>query len=64
MGGEIHEYTQMLEEARQHTVDRMIQNAEAKGANAIVRMQLDSSEIGTTMTEVVAYGMAVVVAPD
>ena len=44
MGGEIHEYTQMLEEARQHTVNRMIQDAEAKGANAIVRMQLDSSE--------------------
>jgi uncharacterized protein YbjQ (UPF0145 family) len=64
VGGEIHEYTQMLEEARQHAVDRMIQSAEAKGANAIVRMQFDSSEIGTTMTEVVAYGTAVVVAPD
>ena len=60
-GGEITEYTQLLEEARRHAVDRMVQNATAMGANAIVRMQFDSSEIGQTMSEIVAYGTAVVI---
>src|SRR5437588_11965937 len=63
-GGEIIEYTKLLEEARRHAIDRMVQNATAMGANAIVRMQFDSSEIGTTMSEVVAYGTAVVVEPE
>jgi uncharacterized protein YbjQ (UPF0145 family) len=63
-GGEIHEYTQMLEEARQHAIQRMIASAEAKGANAIVRMQFDSSEMGDSMSEVVAYGTAVVIQPE
>ena len=47
-GGEITEYTQLLEEARRHAIDRMVQNATVMGANAIVRMQFDSSEIGQT----------------
>lgn len=59
-GGEIKEYTELLEEARRHAVDRMIQNATALEANAIVMMRFDSSEIGQTMTEIVAYGTAVV----
>ncbi len=63
-GGEITEYTKLLEDARRHAVDRMVQNATTMGANAIVRMQFDSSEIGTTMTEVVAYGTAVVIEPE
>ena len=63
-GGEITEYTQLLEEARRHAVDRMVQNAAAMGANAIVRMQFDSSEIGQTMSEIVAYGTAVVIEPE
>ena len=63
-GGEITEYTQLLEEARRHAIDRMVQNATVMGANAIVRMQFDSSEIGNTMTEVVAYGTAVVIEPE
>ena len=62
-GGEITEYTQMLEDARRHAIDRMVENATAMGANAIVRMQFDSSEIGQTMSEIVAYGTAVVVEP-
>jgi uncharacterized protein YbjQ (UPF0145 family) len=60
-GGEITEYTQMLEEARRHAIDRMVQNAQAMGANAVVMMRFDSSEIGQTMSEVVAYGTAVTV---
>jgi uncharacterized protein YbjQ (UPF0145 family) len=62
-GGEIKEYTQLLEEARRHAIDRMVQNATAMGANAIIRMQFDSSEIGQTMSEIVAYGTAVIVEP-
>jgi uncharacterized protein YbjQ (UPF0145 family) len=60
-GGEITEYTELLEDARRHAVDRMIQNATAMGANAVLRMQFDSSEIGQTMSEIVAYGTAAVV---
>lgn len=63
-GGEITEYTQMLEDARRHALDRMVENATAMGANAIVRMMFDSSEIGQTMSEIVAYGTAVVIVPD
>jgi uncharacterized protein YbjQ (UPF0145 family) len=63
-GGEITEYTQLLEEARRHAIDRMVQNATTMGANAIVRMQFDSSEIGQTMSEIVAYGTAVVIEPE
>lgn len=63
MGGEIHEYTQLLEEARRHATERMVVNATAMGANAILVMRFDSSEIGKTMSEIVAYGTAAVVEP-
>jgi uncharacterized protein YbjQ (UPF0145 family) len=62
-GGEIVEYTSMLEDARRHATDRMVANATAMGANAVVRMLFDSSEIGQTMSEIVAYGTAVVIEP-
>ena len=62
-GGEIVEYTQMLEEARRHAVDRMVKNAQLMQANAIVMMRFDSSEMGQTMSEVVAYGTAVIIEP-
>ncbi|MEJ8852622.1 YbjQ family protein [Variovorax rhizosphaerae] len=60
-GGEIIEYTQMLEEARRHAIDRMVKNAHRMGGNAVVMMRFDSSEMGQTMSEIVAYGTAVVV---
>ena len=63
-GGEIKEYTELLEEARRHAIDRMVGNATAMGANAITMMRFDSSEIGQTMSEIVAYGTAVVVQPE
>jgi uncharacterized protein YbjQ (UPF0145 family) len=63
VGGEIHEYTQMLEEARRHALDRLVTNASAMGANAVVMMRFDSAEIGQTMSEIVAYGTAVVLDP-
>jgi uncharacterized protein YbjQ (UPF0145 family) len=61
VGGEIKEYTSLLEEARRHAVDRLVQNASMMGANAVVMMRFDSAEIGQTMSEIVAYGTAVVV---
>ena len=61
VGGEIHEYTRMLEEARKHALDRMVENATLMGANAIVAMRFDSSEIADYMSEIVAYGTAVVI---
>lgn len=63
-GGEIHEYTSLLEDTRRQAIDRMVQNATLVGANAIVSMRFDSSEIAATMSEIVAYGTAVVVVPD
>jgi uncharacterized protein YbjQ (UPF0145 family) len=61
VGGEIKEYTEMLEDARKSAIDRLVKNAHAMGANAIIMMRFDSSEIGQTMSEIVAYGTAVVV---
>jgi uncharacterized protein YbjQ (UPF0145 family) len=61
--GEVHEYTALLEDSRRHAIDRMIENARLLGANAVVSMRFDSSEIGQQLTEIVAYGSAVVVAP-
>ena len=61
-GGEIHEYTQLLEDSRRQAVDRMVENATAMGANGVLSMRFDSSEMGNTMTEIVAYGTAVVLA--
>ncbi|KPV42157.1 YbjQ family protein [Alicyclobacillus ferrooxydans] len=60
VGGEIKEYTELLEDARKSAVDRLVKNAHAMGANGIVMMRFDSSEIGQTMSEIVAYGTAVV----
>ena len=61
VGGEIKEYTRMLEDARKEALDRMVKNAQAMGANAIVTMRYDSSELSQSMSEIVAYGTAVVV---
>ena len=61
VGGEIHEYTQLLEEAGRHAIDRLVENAAAMGANAVLMMRFDSAEIGETMSEIVAYGTAAVI---
>jgi uncharacterized protein YbjQ (UPF0145 family) len=61
VGGEIDEYTQLLEEARRHAVDRLVRNATGMGANAVLMMRFDSAEIGQTMSEIVAYGTAAVI---
>lgn len=59
--GEVPQYTELLEDTRRHAVDRMVDNARLLGGNAIIGMRFDSSEIGNSLTEVVAYGTAVVV---
>jgi len=63
VGGEIRSYTKLLEDARREAIDRLVETATAAGANAVVMMRFDSSEMGQTMSEIVAYGTAVVVEP-
>ena len=58
-GGEIKEYTSLVEDTRRHAIDRLVQNATLMGADAVVMMRFDSGEIGQTRSEVVAYGTAV-----
>jgi uncharacterized protein YbjQ (UPF0145 family) len=62
-GGEVKSYTKLLEDARRQAIDRLAESATAAGANAVVMMRFDSSEIGQTMSEIVAYGSAVIVEP-
>jgi uncharacterized protein YbjQ (UPF0145 family) len=64
VGGEIHEYTELLEDTRRQAIDRMVENATLMGANAVISMRFDSSELASSMSEIVAYGTAVVVEPD
>jgi uncharacterized protein YbjQ (UPF0145 family) len=59
--GEVTQYTAVLEEARRHALDRLITHAQGLGGNAIAGVRFDSSEIGNNMTEILAYGTAVVV---
>jgi uncharacterized protein YbjQ (UPF0145 family) len=54
---------ELLEDSRRHALDRLIENAKLLGANAVIAMRYDSSEIGQQFTEIVAYGTAVVVRP-
>jgi len=61
--GEVGQYTALLEDSRRHAIDRMIDNARLLGANAVVAMRFDSSAIGQQLTEIVAYGTAVVASP-
>jgi uncharacterized protein YbjQ (UPF0145 family) len=63
-GGEIHEYTSLLEDTRRQALDRLVKNATLMGGNAVVSMRFDSSELAGTMSEIVAYGTSVVVEPD
>ncbi|MCM3767336.1 MULTISPECIES: YbjQ family protein [Bacillaceae] len=59
VGGEIREYTDMLNEARQKAIDRMVDEARDSGANAIVGMRLQSSSVMQGASEIIAYGTAV-----
>ncbi|MDF1509264.1 YbjQ family protein [Robertmurraya sp. DFI.2.37] len=61
VGGEIGEYTQMMDEARQKAIGRMVEDAKEKGANAIIAMRLESSTVMQNASEIIAYGTAVYV---
>jgi uncharacterized protein YbjQ (UPF0145 family) len=61
VGGEIRSYVKLNEDARRQAIDRMVQNAAAMGANAVTMMRFDSTEMGRSMSEIVAYGTARVV---
>jgi len=63
-GGEIKEYTELLEDTRRQALDRMIKNATLMGGNAVISMRFDSSGLAGTMSEIVAYGTAVIVVAD
>jgi uncharacterized protein YbjQ (UPF0145 family) len=58
-GGEVKQYTRLVEDSRRHALDRMIENGQLIGADAIVSFRFDSSEVGQSLTEIVAYGTAV-----
>jgi uncharacterized protein YbjQ (UPF0145 family) len=59
IGGELKGMTKSLVESRQQVMGRMVEEAEAKGANAIIAMRFDTSEMGGNWTEICAYGTAV-----
>ena len=61
VGGEISDYTKMMAESREQALDRMIEEAKNKGANAIVGMKFATSMIMQSASEILAYGTAVVV---
>jgi uncharacterized protein YbjQ (UPF0145 family) len=58
-GGELRGMTQMLQDSREQAIERMVAEAEARGANAIIAMRFDASELGSLWTEICAYGTAV-----
>jgi uncharacterized protein YbjQ (UPF0145 family) len=59
VGGELKGMTKALVDSRMQVIDRMIEEAESKGANAVVAMRFDTSEMGPNWTEICAYGTAV-----
>lgn len=59
VGGEIKQYTAMLEDSRREAMDRLVRNAQEMGADAIVMLRFDSGEAGQNMSEVFAFGTAV-----
>ena len=59
IGGELKGMTKMLAEGRAHAQERLVEEAEGKGANAIIAFRFDTSELGSTWTEICAYGTAV-----
>ncbi len=60
VGGEISEYTKMMAQAREEAIQRMVEDAEKQGANAIVSMRFTTSMIMQNASEILAYGTAVV----
>ncbi len=59
VGGELKGMTKMLAAGREHATERLVEEAGAKGANAVIAFRFDTSELGSTWTEICAYGTAV-----
>jgi uncharacterized protein YbjQ (UPF0145 family) len=59
IGGELGGMTKMLAQGREEAINRLSAEAESKGANAVIAMRFDTSELGSTWTEICAYGTAV-----
>lgn len=64
VGGEIKDYTKLLGEAREQAIDRMIEEAEALGADAIVEVRFETSMVMNAAAELLCYGTAVVTEPE
>lgn len=64
VGGEIHEYTKLMAETREQALDRMREEAETLGANAIITVRFSTSEIASSAAEILVYGTAVSVIDD
>lgn len=64
IGGEISDYTKLMGEAREQALDRMIADANEKGANAILHVEFSTAEIMGAAAEILVYGTAVVVEDD
>jgi uncharacterized protein YbjQ (UPF0145 family) len=64
IGGKIGAYTQMCEQARQQAFELLIEHAQKMGANAIVGLRYDASDVADSATEVLCYGTAVVIGPE
>ena len=60
--GEVPQFTEVVEQARAHAVERLIAHAQQLGGNAVIGVRFDSSDVGNGLAEIVAYGTAVVVA--
>ncbi len=61
VGGELQGYTELLSEARDEAVDRMVEQATAKGANAVINIRFATSSVAQGASEILAYGSAVIV---
>ena len=64
VGGEIHEYTKLMAESREQTIDRMVAEAERFGANAIITTRFTTSVIVGGAAELLAVGTAVIIEPE
>ena len=60
VGGEVHEYTKLIAESREHALDRMAEEAQSLGGNAVIDVRFSTSYIAANMAEILAYGTAVV----
>ena len=61
VGGEIRDYTKMMAESREQALDRMVEEAESLGANAVINLRFTTSMIMQSASEILAYGTAVVI---